>query len=424
MIYLINFILIITVLVFFHELGHYLAARSVGVKVEKFYIGFNLFGLGIKKKFNETEYGIGLFPLGGYVKVAGVVDESLDDSEKEEIINDYDYRSKNTIQKIWIMSAGVLMNIIVAIFIFSSIAMTIGTDIGLRVISIKDNPPAASIGIEPGDSISLVNGVNIIDHASLVKVLDSIAPEILNNVPISYFDYSDNIIRDKTIDLSKNKRLGIIIDSTTSVVESVILNPFINSNLEENQIIYSINRKQVKSKWDLDKNMALDFKELNLGSNKIIIDRNINNIEVPITYFLDLEVARGEKLGPISAVKYGIENTINMLKKMISGISDLSKDNIGGPLMIAKVSGEVAKQSGFEGIMIFMAMLSLNLAILNMLPIPGLDGFHIFIATIEGLLGREISNDWKIKIQVAGMLFLFSIFAYVLWNDISRIFSS
>ena len=112
---LIYFILIITILVFFHELGHYMAARSVGVKVEKFYIGFNLFGLGLKKMYNGTEYGLGLFPFGGYVKVAGVIDESLDDSSDENVINEDDYRSKNTFQKVWIMSAGVIMNVLVTI---------------------------------------------------------------------------------------------------------------------------------------------------------------------------------------------------------------------------------------------------------------------------------------------------------------------
>ena len=98
MIYFLSFFIVIGLPVFLHELGHYLAARSVGIKVEKFYIGFNLFGLGLKKKIKETEYGIGLFPLGGYVKVAGILDESLDaqNSKKE----DYEFRSKNTFQKV------------------------------------------------------------------------------------------------------------------------------------------------------------------------------------------------------------------------------------------------------------------------------------------------------------------------------------
>ena len=110
------FILMLGVLIFFHELGHFLAARSVGVRVERFYIGFNLFGLGIKKKIGHTEYGLGLFPLGGYVKMAGMVDESMDTTITGE---PWEFQSKNTLQKIWIMSAGVIANLILAVVVFT-----------------------------------------------------------------------------------------------------------------------------------------------------------------------------------------------------------------------------------------------------------------------------------------------------------------
>ena len=113
---ILSFILVISVLVFIHELGHFMAAKSVGVRVEKFYLGFNFFGLGIKKMYKGTEYGIGLFPLGGYVKVAGIIDESMD---TEYTGAPDEFRSKNTLQKIWIMSAGVIMNLLLAILIFS-----------------------------------------------------------------------------------------------------------------------------------------------------------------------------------------------------------------------------------------------------------------------------------------------------------------
>ena len=116
MITFLSFILVIGVVVFIHELGHFLAAKSVGVRVEKFYIGFNLFGLGWKKDYKGTEYGVGLFPLGGYVKLAGVIDESMD---IQSAGSDDEFKSKNTLQKIWVMSAGVIMNFILAIFIFS-----------------------------------------------------------------------------------------------------------------------------------------------------------------------------------------------------------------------------------------------------------------------------------------------------------------
>ena len=403
---LIYFILIITILVFFHELGHYMAARSVGVRVEKFYIGFNLFGLGLKKMYNGTEYGLGLFPFGGYVKVAGVIDESLDDSSDENVINEDDYRSKNTFQKVWIMSAGVIMNVLVAVFVFAGFAMILGEDDGLKILSVSmKNSPAASIGIEPGDSILSINGASVSDHMSLVQELDSLDLAILDRVPISYRDSSANIIQKKFMSLSDDRRIGVIVDSIDFVVRVVISNPFI-----------------VRSKWDLDRDMALDYKEIDVGSTKVIVN-NSSGI-VPITYFLTLEVARGDRLGPVRAIIYGLDNTAKILKKIIAGISSLNKENIGGPVMIAQMSGEVAKQGGLEGILFFMAMLSLNLAILNILPIPGLDGFHAVIALVEGMIGREISKGWKVRIQVAGKIFLLSIFTFVLWNDILRIFSN
>ena len=109
MVSLFAFIFIIGVLVFIHELGHYMAARSVGVRVEKFYVGFNLFGYGWKKNINGTEYGIGWFPMGGYVKLAGIIDESMDTTTTG---SPDEFRNKPTWAKVWIMSAGVIMNFI------------------------------------------------------------------------------------------------------------------------------------------------------------------------------------------------------------------------------------------------------------------------------------------------------------------------
>ena len=106
------------VLVFVHELGHFLAARSVGARVEKFYIGFNPWGFGkVLYQGKETEYGIGFLPLGGYCKIAGMVDESLDSKDSDNEPKDNEFRSKNTFQKLWILSAGVIMNFLLAIFI-------------------------------------------------------------------------------------------------------------------------------------------------------------------------------------------------------------------------------------------------------------------------------------------------------------------
>ena len=113
---ILSFILVISVLVFIHELGHFMAAKSVGVRVEKFYLGFNFFGLGWKKEYKGTEYGIGWLPLGGYVKLAGMLDESFDTTRTNEPT---DFHYQPIWAKIWIMSAGVLMNFLLAILSMS-----------------------------------------------------------------------------------------------------------------------------------------------------------------------------------------------------------------------------------------------------------------------------------------------------------------
>ena len=111
---ILSFLFIITILVVIHELGHFLAAKSIGLRVEKFYVGFNLFGLGLKKKINDTEFGIGLFPIGGYVKVAGMVDESLDDQYNG---SDDEYLSKSMLEKVWFTSGGVIFNFLLNYFL-------------------------------------------------------------------------------------------------------------------------------------------------------------------------------------------------------------------------------------------------------------------------------------------------------------------
>ncbi|MEE9161740.1 MAG: site-2 protease family protein, partial [Candidatus Neomarinimicrobiota bacterium] len=152
-------VFVLMALIFFHELGHYLAARSVGIRVERFYVGFNVFGLGIKKKIGHTEYGLGLLPLGGYVKVAGILDESMDSQLTGA---DWEFQSKNTLQKIWFMSAGVLANVLLAVVVFGGLTLSHGVDEAdpaAVVGSVAQEYPAIAAGILPGDVITHINGV-------------------------------------------------------------------------------------------------------------------------------------------------------------------------------------------------------------------------------------------------------------------------
>ena len=177
-----SFIFVIGVLVFFHEMGHFLAAKSVGVRVEKFYLGFNFFGLGWKKMYKGTEYGIGLFPLGGYVKLAGIIDESMD---TEYTGAPDEFKSKNMFQKIWIMSAGVLMNFLLAILIFTHLTYHNGIDDpDPRAVVGKVFPeyPAEVLGLQENDEILSINGIQVADWEAMTKEIHNHPKEEIEKI--------------------------------------------------------------------------------------------------------------------------------------------------------------------------------------------------------------------------------------------------
>ncbi|MBT7377627.1 MAG: RIP metalloprotease RseP [Candidatus Marinimicrobia bacterium] len=348
------FIFIIGILVFIHELGHFMAARSVGVRVEKFYIGFNLFGYGWKKVVNGTEYGIGWFPLGGYVKVAGIIDESMDTTSSGA---PDEFRSQPTWAKVWIMSAGVIMNFILAIFLNFVLTFTHGigeVEPSAIVGTVVPEYPAEALGLQEGDLITAIN----------------------------------------------NKK----VDQWTDMTSLIHGHP--NTTLKIEWM-----RDGMTMSDSITTQMGEQMKEGELISVGLIgIGPKIN--------------MRDASLG--ESVKAGFERTgmwVSMMLSTLGGLvtGQVSMDEMGGPVMIAKIAGETASV-GFGALIGLMAFLSVNLGLINILPIPGLDGGHVIIALVEGLIGRELSLKVKMGIQQVGILFLLFIFITIMVNDISRLF--
>ena len=348
---LFSFILLISILVFIHELGHFLAAKSIGLRVEKFYVGFNLFGLGIKKKIGETEFGIGLFPIGGYVKVAGMVDESLDEHYNG---NEDEYISKSTLEKVWFTSGGVIFNFILAFLLFSLIAYSDGikTPNQEPIIGnvIKDKP-ASILGLQEDDKIVKINDDKI----------------------LSWNDMSNHIHN------NPNKRILLT--------------------------------------WERDKTLIKD--SILVSSILTPYGDSIGIIGIEPTF-------SNEKLGIIGSLKYGFLQMISWLVLMSYSIfsfftGQLGIENFGGPIQIASIAGE-ASQIGMIALINLMAILSVNLGIINILPFPGLDGGHALIAIIEGIIGRRIPFKTLMIIQQIGILLLIIFFFIIMKNDISRLF--
>ena len=382
--------LVIGVLVFVHELGHFLAARSVGVRVEKFSVGFPPRFLSITSVNNgfdikiffyklidghfkwapvinsrigipgrvgsSTEYTIALIPLGGYVKMAGVIDESLD----TVITNSPDeFMSKSVIQKIWILSAGVLMNVLIAFILFSGISYVQGKpeviDKGAIIGEVVSGNSADKAGLKSGDEIISINNQSI----------------------------------NKWIDLQ------------------TVLRPIPNT--------------------PIDVDIIRDGKELNFSfttsSNFIPNQNGIDTIGVigivPVTIYQPITLTE--------SLNYGLNGTLNsfgmiMLTFKMLGNGSASISDLGGPIMIGKIAGEAA-ETGWMPLFTLMALISVNLAFLNILPIPGLDGGQIFIILIEAIIRKPLSLKARLAVQQLGMVFLLMIMVTVMFNDISRLFN-
>ena len=345
-----------------------MAARSVGIRVEKFYIGFNLFGLGIKKKYGDTEYGIGLFPLGGYVKVAGILDESMD---SESTGSDDEFRAKNTFQKIWFLSAGVIMNFILSSFIFAIFVF--------------------------------VNGYTEIVDKPIIKEVQK---------TIFYEDLMEKEV------LSPAFSLGLLPGDKILAINSIEVNTW----TEMSNIIHNNPNKSIRVKWNSYEQNKIFENEITTFMRPAFKDGKMKNIGIlGISPDYNL-ISAGVFL---SAYKC-LEQTSSWINLMFSSLwalvtGNISVDQMSGPLGIATVAGDTAQNGGIIALFMLMAIISVNLGIINILPIPGLDGGHVFIAIIEGLRRKELPLKVKYGIQSFGFILIMILFVFVFFNDIRNL---
>lgn len=388
MIYILAFIVLIGVIVFVHELGHYLAARSVGVGVERFSIGMppNFVDFTKTKKgliidiyffvlkngkvkwqkiysttlssFNtpsETIFTIGLLPLGGYVKMKGILDESMDSEfkgEKDEL------ESKNALQKIWVMSAGVIMNLILTFFVFTLIGNLQGdTKIenpNTTIDYIVPDQPAYNAGLQVGDSFIAIEGAKVDSWYEAVEQIEKYPNE---TITISFNRQGET--------LNKQVTLGARPDLTSGRVDR-------------------------------------EVGALGISKNQVPVELNLTE---SLVYGLN-------------ETKWAMTLMTSSLKMIFQG--NVSRDEVGSVIMIGDMAGQAA-QAGLVPFLFLMALISVNLAYINILPIPGLDGGHIALILVESLLGRKLSVKTRIRIQSVGMFILLSLMVFLLLNDIIRV---
>ncbi len=441
------FIVAIFILVTAHELGHFLTAKLFGMRVDKFYIGFDFFEKRLwKKKIGETEYGVGLFPLGGYVKIAGMVDESLDTNFQNSEPQSWEFRAKPVWQRLIVLAGGVSMNLLLAAAIFIGITLVLGearTSLNTPAFVEKASVFEA-MGMKTGDTIQLANGKTV---ASWEEALD---PELLIGQSLNYTIQREG----KSITVTAPANILSKINETQNLGIRPIVPPLINEAMENmparkagikpGGLITAINGQAV-SDWTevvgiisahADKPITITWQyllpvqgrtitpALLRSEGKKYLATVVPNASGKIGISLKTTLATERKKVTLGgSIVSGINQTWKMstmtvqgFTKIFTGKEDFRK-SVGGPIKIAKIASQSAEQ-GPVSFLYFLAMLSISLAIINILPVPALDGGQFVLNAFEGLIRREIPFAIKMRIQQIGMALLLALFAYILLNDI------
>lgn len=342
---LLSFAFVLGVLIFVHELGHFATAKMVGIRVERFSLGFPPRAFGFQ--YGDTDYCVSWLPLGGYVKMAGMIDESLDETITGA---DWEFASKPVWQRIIVISAGSIMNFITAILIYAGIvyATGIGEPNGATVGELIEGKPAQAIGLQPGDVITKVDGKAIETWEDLTAIIHKRPNEEL------------------TIEWTRNGEH---------------LNAIVVPELQETNKIGLI------------------------GIGPQIVKREVGLFEA-LSY------------GTAESYKF-LKMTAGALGMIITG-EESFRDSVGGPVIIAKLAGKSAEH-GFQSLLMFTAFISLNLGFFNLLPFPVLDGGHLVILGIEGVMRKPLPTKAKIIVQKIGMAFLLALMVFILINDFTRL---
>jgi len=436
MVTVISGILMLGVLVFIHEFGHFCVAKLAGVKVLKFSLGFGprLFS----HQWGETEYMLCLIPLGGYVQMLG---EGVGE-EQEELPLDQQQRSfaKKSIQRrMAIVAAGPIMNLLLPLLLLPLAYM-----IGVNVPSYLDEPAcvgyvvndsdAARAGFVTGDCITAVNGTNIASWSATDKAL---IPNVGMTLDMTVLRNNESIqlqIPAENGSLEGLQSLGVL-PHQEAVVGLLRDNmPAQEVGLKPGDRIVQIGSTPINSWYqlhDVIQKLAgtrAEFTVLRDGKSLefSILPRQDSANSMWLIGISPLQNMEFKQYGVVAAVKSGFQRTFDLvdltlvfLRKMVSG--HVSADNIGGPIMVMQIAGQ-AVQTDFSTILTVLSFLSIQLGILNLLPIPVLDGGHLFFNFIELLWRKPVSLRTREVMQQIGMGLLLMLMLLAFYNDIVRIF--
>lgn len=428
------FYLLVTlgILVFVHEFGHFIAAKLTRMRVERFSIGFPPRAFG--KTIGETDYCVSWIPLGGYVKISGMIDESFDTEHLGSAPEPYEFRARPIWARMLVISAGVIMNLLLALAIFWGINYQRGktvwetTEIGY----VAEGSPAASAALQAGDRILRINGTPIANWDQIYAeiYLETLGSDVTIDLQRNGTDVQVILPRDSVPDPGV-RPFGIIPPSTSILISMVEPGrPADKAGLQPGDILVALDG--VPLQYD-----GRVREIIRAGAGRTIpvrFLRGSDTLSAKVTPTEDgkIGISYGARYsGPVTRVDYslpqaflqGLQNVgdasmllVRQVGLMIGGKVSIAQ-SVGGPIRIAQVATQSAEM-GLPAFLGTLALLSVSLAILNILPFPALDGGHLVFLIYEAIFRREIPVKVKLFLQKAGIALLLLFMGFVLYNDI------
>jgi len=434
-------LLSLTILVVIHECGHFFPARWFKARVEKFYLFFNPWFSLFKKKIGETEYGIGWLPLGGYVKIAGMVDESFDLEQLQSEPKEWEFRSKPAWQRLIIMVGGVTVNFIFGFLVF---AILIWKD-GIQYVPTKEmkygiavDSLAYTMGFRDGDQITKIGSVAIdrFDRGTLLKTLvfeESHQVEIIRDGQSQHISVDPKYISlltkpdFKSLDLWTIRlpaQVAIVADGSPAKQQGILPGDEIISVNNESTLYIQDVTKRIKGKintpFEIQLKRGMDTLAINITTN----DKGMLGVQwESIDKFIKVET---ENYSFLAALPAGVHRGVDILTTQLKAFKQMfagtikAKDSLGGFASITKMFPATWDWNAFWAM---TAVLSIILAFMNLLPIPALDGGYVVFLLIEVVTGKKVPDKIVEKATMIGFFLLMALMLYANGLDVVRGFS-
>lgn len=438
-----QFILSISILVILHELGHFLPAKWFKTKVEKFYLFFDPWFSLVKKKVGETEYGIGWLPFGGYVKIAGMVDESMDTEQLKQPAQPWEFRAKPAWQRLIIMMGGVTVNFFLAWIIYACLSFFNGeTSFDTAKVDAPMNYTnvAKGMGFQDGDKILKVDGKtqNDLDKLALDVLLSDEITVLRNGKEITFPTNDEG----KAMAFIDENPKTFLTPRFPAVIDTIVNPKTEAAGLKVGDQIVAVNQQKINYYDELTsvitsnpgKNINVEVLRAGVITPLVLAVSKEGTIGVSsfkqrMKYYETKNFTFGQAIGrgftrSIESLTYQVKQFKLIFNRKVQGYK-----KVGGPLaIIDKMQVEKAQDGSLSidwtWFWSFTAMFSVWLAFLNLIPIPGLDGGHVIFTLYEMIVGKPVPQKVLENAQMVGVIFLLGLMLLIFGNDIFKIITN